>query len=162
MALPSSGPISLRQIGDYLGAYDLLAYRGRTYYRGGTPVVISQNPSLQEFYGLSNVPPLNQDCYTFWLDAPNQNPFIQIRWWPQQGSGGVHAANGVNLYSLTYGPAYNPALYKDFSYSYRINSGCCLTDFQILDADAYNVLHHYAFAQGSNINVTMHVTANPA
>lgn len=54
MALPNSGPIYMSQIASELaGAYDLYYYRGRTYYRGTTPVVISNNPSFSEFYGLA-------------------------------------------------------------------------------------------------------------
>ena len=54
MALPNSGPLSMSQISAELaGENNLGYYRGRTYYRGTTPVVISNSPAFSEFYGLA-------------------------------------------------------------------------------------------------------------
>lgn len=60
MALPSSGPLSLQQINAELGwGVNLGIYRGKTFYRGNTPVVISNAPSIAEFYGLAPSPATN-------------------------------------------------------------------------------------------------------
>ena len=59
MATPTSGPISINDLMTQLaGASDLGYYRGRTYYNATTnaPVVISNSPSMSEFYNLQQTP----------------------------------------------------------------------------------------------------------
>ena len=58
MATPVSGTISISDLMTQLaGASDLGYYRGRTYYRDGNPVTISQSPAMSEFYNLTNTSP---------------------------------------------------------------------------------------------------------
>lgn len=164
MALPSSGTINLEQIRLALGGdRNLGYYRGRQYWRGATPVTISQNPRMSEFYGLGNVAPLNRDMYAIWISTINggASGSIDIRWWPRDNNIGVHAVSNVNLNSWSGSGAYEPDLYTGFNYGYRVNSGGGLLGFDLLDADPAAVLIRYTIDAGASINLTSTVTANP-
>lgn len=168
MALPSSGPLDIETIRIALGGERNLGYyRGRTYYRGGTPVVISQNPSISEFYGLSNVPPLNSfNMYQWTLQAPNPNAFVQWRYYPNTGDLAIHNSNGVLMPA---GPwvlgRFNPALYTNFQFNYAVQAGCCVSYFGVAEgmqsAPDGRCILQWNLPQGSDINIIATVTATP-
>ena len=168
MATPGSGIIRISDLSSQLGGENNLGYyRGRTYYRSGSPVVISQNPSLSEFYNLSNVAPLNSlRMYQFACASAGDNGFIQIVYYPNSMNVGVHAFSNANL---TYGPAamngFNPALYHGFNFSYILEAGFGLSGFSVAEgqgggSDGRNILQ-WNFNGGASFNVIAVVSATP-
>jgi len=75
MATPSAPPISLNQIAAELGGQNNLAYyRGRTYYRNGSPVVLPTGAiGLHDFFNLTqNAAPSSLAITGFSPSSPHQ------------------------------------------------------------------------------------------
>lgn len=167
MALPGSGYITMSQIaGELQGANDLAYYRGRTYWRNGSQVTISQNPTFAEFYGLqlgSGAPVLNRHPIYAVDMALHGNMSLAYRprtgelWVTNNNGGAIKSWNSINLV--------NPYLYQSLNINYTLMAGAGLIQFNIDQGqgtghpDDYNIIGYGAQTDGTIIRVDL--TGNP-